>query len=157
MIRPIHRAAGFSLIELMTTLVVITVVLAIGVPTISSMRTRSELAAVTNSLTGGLNLARSEAVKQGVDVELAPGAGGWNEGWLVQTTASGSDAIRLFSNPSAGATVSPKSGATATVVFEPLGNAAAGECFDINLAGGGVRSVSVAPGGRVAMSNAACP
>ncbi len=152
-----HRAAGFSLIELMTTIVVITVVLAIGVPTISSLRTKSELAAVTNSLTGGLNLARSEAVKQGIDVQLAPQSGGWNDGWVVRTTVSGSDAIRLFPNPSAGATVTPKSGATAIVVFEPLGNVAAAECFDISVTGGGVRSVGVAPGGRVAMSNTACP
>jgi len=157
MIRQIHRSAGFTLIELMTTVVVIVTVLAVGVPTISGLRTKSELAAVTNSLTGGLNLARSEAVKQGIDIELAPDDGGWSDGWQVQPTVSGSTPIRVFPKPSTGATVAPKTLATPTVVFRPLGNVVAAECFDVTVPGGGVRSVRVAPGGRVAMATVACP
>jgi type IV fimbrial biogenesis protein FimT len=76
---------GFTLIELMVTLVVVAVLLAIGVPSMSKLIASNRISTQTNEFVGALSLARAEAVRRsegvsirskGGDIEFAPG-------WLV--------------------------------------------------------------------------
>lgn len=79
------------------------------------------MAAQANDLIATINLARSEAVKRGVNVELCASSNGtsctgtWTQGWIVRD-ASG--VIRVQSALSGGSTLS--SGAT-TITFTPNG------------------------------------
>ncbi|MDT8385076.1 MAG: GspH/FimT family pseudopilin [Gammaproteobacteria bacterium] len=91
-----HSQAGFTLIELMITLVIAAIVLTQGVPSFMATVQNNRLITYTNDLVSDINLARSEAVKRGSRVVLcrtadpsaaAPACGGtantWSTGWLV--------------------------------------------------------------------------
>lgn len=76
--------AGFTLIELMITLVVLVVLVSIAVPNLSGFLVRSQRQQATSEFITAIALARSEAVKRGVPVTLAAVdsgtealAGGW--------------------------------------------------------------------------------
>jgi len=75
--------SGFTLIELMITLVVLAILLAVGVPSFNNLIENNRVTAQANSLLGAVNLARSEAVKRGVPVSVRSEDGGFEEGWCV--------------------------------------------------------------------------
>jgi type IV fimbrial biogenesis protein FimT len=64
------RSAGFTLIELMFTVVVLAVLLGIGVPNFRDFVRNGRMTAAANDLLTDINLARSEAVKRRVPVTL---------------------------------------------------------------------------------------
>jgi len=89
------RLLGFSLIELLVVLAIAAVLLGIGVPNMQQYVVTSRLSGASNDLFTALNVARSEAVRRGVQVTLATnGAAGsrdWTTGWtmFVDTNADG--------------------------------------------------------------------
>lgn len=84
--------AGFTLVELMITLVVAAVVLGIAVPNFTGMVNSSRLTAQANELVTGIQLARSEAIKLNRQVSFCgstdgtncAAAGDWTR-WVVRT------------------------------------------------------------------------
>jgi type IV fimbrial biogenesis protein FimT len=89
---------GFTLIELMVTIALLVIVIAIGVPSFQAAINGSRLTAATNELSAGVQLARAESIKRNRVVVLCRSedmlscADGdtWN-GWLVfaDTNADG--------------------------------------------------------------------
>lgn len=84
-------AGGFSLIELMTTLAVLAVVLAIGVPGMRALVEGQQISAAANNLFAAINLARSEAIKRSTRVDLVPAGDGsdWSKGWVIFVDENG--------------------------------------------------------------------
>jgi len=86
-----NRKSGFTLIELMLTIMIAAILAALAAPSFRDMLINNSLTAETNSLIGDLALARSEAVKRGARVTVcassdgATCAGGkdWTLGRLV--------------------------------------------------------------------------
>jgi type IV fimbrial biogenesis protein FimT len=83
---------GFTLIELLVTVAVVIVLLVMGVPEYQRMTENNRQVSAINSIVGDLNLARSEAVKQGRTVTLCASNDGatcntsnWEAGWIVFT------------------------------------------------------------------------
>jgi type IV fimbrial biogenesis protein FimT len=86
---------GFTLVELLVTMAVGAILLAIAIPGYAFLVNSSKLAAVTNELVFALQLARSEAVKRGQLVTVCKSAsalnpapsctstGQWQQGWVV--------------------------------------------------------------------------
>jgi type IV fimbrial biogenesis protein FimT len=82
---------GFTLIELMVTLAVMGVVLAIGLPSFQNFIVSSRLTTGANDLVVALNLARHEALRRGQRVSVCPSSdgaacaasGGWEQGYIV--------------------------------------------------------------------------
>lgn len=70
------KQTGFTLIELMFTIVVLAVLLGIGVPNFRDFIRNSRLTAAANDLLADINLARSEAVKRRVPVTLCKSTDG---------------------------------------------------------------------------------
>jgi type IV fimbrial biogenesis protein FimT len=64
------RHAGFTLLELLTTIAVLAVIVAIGVPNFRDFVRNSRMTAAANDIVTDFNLARSEAIKRGVPVTL---------------------------------------------------------------------------------------
>lgn len=86
----LRRVGGFSLIELMVTVSVAALLLAIAIPAFSSMMAQNQLAAATNAARGALMSARQSAVMLGRPVSICAGtptdgcSGDWSAGaWLV--------------------------------------------------------------------------
>lgn len=86
---------GFTLVEALTVLAVMSIVLAIAVPSFRSIRERWAAAEAMHSLSAALAQARLSAVIRGVPVTLCPSSDGmncrkdrvWDEGWIVYQDA----------------------------------------------------------------------
>ena len=84
---------GFTLYELLTTLAVVGVILALGVPNMASFRQNSRMTATANDLHSSFHLARSEASRAKTSITICasadsmaalPTCGGELEaGWVV--------------------------------------------------------------------------
>jgi type IV fimbrial biogenesis protein FimT len=70
------KNSGFTLIELMFTIVVLAILLGIGVPNFRDFIRNSRITAAANDLLADLNLARSESVKRRIPVTLCKSANG---------------------------------------------------------------------------------
>lgn len=135
-----HRQKGLTLVELMVTLAVAIILIAVGMPLFSGIAANNRAVAEANLFLAGFKVARSEAVKRGTEVSVCaiddPAAspltcgtdnGDWVNGLLVFTDAGtagsvdGTDArIKAFANPTAGSTVN----ATTTYIrFQAQGEA----------------------------------
>lgn len=93
------RSRGFTLIELMITLVLAAIILTLAVPGFQDIIRNNRAATQANELVTALGLARSEAVKRGARVSLCPSAdqasctGGtdWSGGWIVFRDTAAND------------------------------------------------------------------
>lgn len=77
---------GFSLIELMITLMVLAIILGFGAPLLSDYTANQRIKDVSRLLQTDLNYAREQAVVRRVSVSVTPVAGGWNNGWSITDT-----------------------------------------------------------------------
>ncbi len=84
-----HRQTGFTLGELMATLAVAGITLALAVPSFQDVMRNNRQATSINQLVSAMHLARSEAVTRNVQVTICPSAdgdtcgGGWDDGWIL--------------------------------------------------------------------------
>ena len=82
---------GLTLFELMTTLAVSGILLAIGAPAFHAIVGTTSLSAEVNSLSASLALARSEAIKRGIQAVVCKSRDGkhcstkgdWSDGWII--------------------------------------------------------------------------
>jgi type IV fimbrial biogenesis protein FimT len=70
------KQTGFTLVELMVTIVLVGILLGIGVPSFRDFIRNSRMTSAANDLLADLNLARSESVKRRVPVTLCKSANG---------------------------------------------------------------------------------
>ncbi|MGY0556390.1 GspH/FimT family pseudopilin [Lysobacter sp. A421] len=94
-----NRNRGFTLIELMVTIVVLAILLTIGLPSFQGTLRSNRVATTTNEMVASLALARSEAIKgsQGAGMCASKDGGAcdgtWNDGWIVWGDSNGSGAF----------------------------------------------------------------
>ena len=77
--------AGFTLVELMVTLAIAAILLAVGMPSFSGIIKNQEIQAAARDFLAALNLARSEAIRRNTRVDLIPAQDGtdWGKGWVI--------------------------------------------------------------------------
>lgn len=88
---------GFTLIELMVTIAIVAVLVAIAFPSFESTIRSNRVATTTNELMASLSLARSEALRNpggaaictSTDGTLCDLSGNWNNGWIVWIDVNG--------------------------------------------------------------------
>lgn len=80
---------GFTLLELMTVILVVAVGVVLALPSFREITLRSTTTAIGNDLVGAFAQARAEAVKRGVFVAVVAKSGGseWSSGWDVKADA----------------------------------------------------------------------
>lgn len=76
---------AFTLIELVMTMAIAGILVTIAIPSFNSTLTSSRLTNYANDLVGALNLARSEAVRRGIQVTVSNNGAltHWESGWTV--------------------------------------------------------------------------
>ncbi|MES1930385.1 type-4 fimbrial pilin related signal peptide protein [Salinisphaera dokdonensis CL-ES53] len=130
-----QRARGFTLLELLVTIAVAAILLAIAIPSYRSVVQRNAMAATVNDLVGDLNYARSQAVTRGQRVYVckssgnsACNAGGdWSQGWLVyvpdpdSTTPTRANTLRVRGALEGQITISGNNNVDSVAFFDPNG------------------------------------
>lgn len=164
---------GFTLVELMITLVLVGILATIGVPSFMNLIANNRLTVQTNELVSSLNLARSESIKRNSRVTVCRSANGtacggtWNNGWIVfvdgGTAGSvdvGTDEIlRVFSSAGSSATLTANPTTVNAVQFQGIGLTTTVE-FTLtapHCSGDQTRIIDVSTSGRISTTRAACP
>jgi type IV fimbrial biogenesis protein FimT len=158
-----NRQNGFTLVELLITLAIVSIVLTVGVPSFNDLIRNNRMTGQVNQVVSALALARSEAVKRGASVDVVSASGGanWKNGWTVEVSVGGED-IRVF-EAQAGNHTLVADGGQGTFSYDSQGflsTNCAGNCT-ITLcetSGEPGRQLSIAPSGHVSVNGSyACP
>jgi type IV fimbrial biogenesis protein FimT len=125
-----RRQSGFTLYELLITLLVIGVIVTIGVPNMAEFTQNSRLTSTSNDLLASFQLARSEAARSKSTITIcasnnsmnaAANCGGtFNDGWIIfldtdgdlNRAGAGENILRAHPAPPSGVIVTPDNGAT---------------------------------------------
>jgi len=117
------RARGFTLIELMIALVIVSLLLVLAGPQYAKWMADNQIINGADSVANGLRTAMAEAVKQNASIEfvITPASG-----WVVQP-AGGGTAIQTagFNEGADRVTVTVTPNGLNTVTFSPFGQVAA--------------------------------
>jgi type IV fimbrial biogenesis protein FimT len=164
---------GVTLLELMISLSVLGILLAVGVPSYTSITRENLVAAQSSTLMQTFVLARSEALKRGLRVSVCPianddttvclMANNWPTGWMVfeddfggaGTVDPGDRALQVFT-PAPGLTITTLNSA---VVYLPTAAVQTAVSFDVSktgCTGTQKRRIAVATTGRTSLAHVAC-
>jgi type IV fimbrial biogenesis protein FimT len=149
------------MIELVVTLTIGAILVAVGVPSLSTFIQDQRLTTQANSLVLSLNFARSEAIKRdlaaGVQMCVSSGgatcsggSGHWEAGWIVpDPTNAGNPPLQGV--PAVGANTIVEANALTAVVFQPNGTVVAQASFRVCDSRGAskARAVDVSASGRI--------
>ena len=91
--------SGFTLVEMIVTMAILAILLSVAAPSYNSTVSSTRMSGEINNLMSSLNLARSEAIKQGLSVSVCPAVSptattntcaatsDWSTGWIVASPA----------------------------------------------------------------------
>jgi type IV fimbrial biogenesis protein FimT len=96
-----RRAAGITLIEMLTVISIAAILTSMGVSTYRSVTNSNRIASEINSLLGTLEFARYEAIREGQTVTVCistdgatcTGGTSWQSGWITFTDSNGNGAV----------------------------------------------------------------
>lgn len=80
---------GFTLIELIVTMAILAILVAVGVPAMQDVIKRNKVQSILQDFSTSLKFARSEAVRQRGYVTICASSnqtsctGSWNQGWII--------------------------------------------------------------------------
>ena len=122
----LRSSAGLTLIEVLVTITIMGILLAIAVPSFQEVTLNSKLDSTSSRFVASANLARSESIKRNSAVSLCTpstttgttcagtSSGGWGTGWIV---LAGTDVVARESPPPDGFVLN----GLRTLVFQPSG------------------------------------
>jgi len=146
---------GFTLVELMVGLVLMSILTGIGVPMFRSFILDQRLRATSTDLRIALVTARSESVKRNRTVELQPSDADWGTGWTIPNPTAGAPDILNQKQMGDIAISGP-----AEVEFTPMGRALAAADFQIAVGpetSGATACLQLQLDGRATSMKGACP
>ena len=156
---------GFSLIELVVSVAVLSILTTVAIPGFSRLIESTRLTSATNALTTALQLARSEAINRNAGVQVCPGddptdcTQSWALGWQVTLTADNS-VIKQWEAPPSDVTL-VQQGGSALIQFRGNGQSQAAAqvglkrygCTGTETDG---RQISISAIGRASVRDVAC-
>jgi len=84
--------SGFTLIELIVTIALVAILMAVAVPSMVTFQRNSELTSFSNTMLASINAARGEAMKRGRSAMMTPADGtNWSSGWIVFVDMDGGE------------------------------------------------------------------
>jgi type IV fimbrial biogenesis protein FimT len=134
---PRALARGFTLIELMIVLVIVAILVAVGLPSLTDFVAEQRVRTVTSDIVSEIMFARATAVEQSRRVIIEKLAVGWDQGWRIYvdvnnngTYEAGTDTeVKRFNGFGTGTasptgrlyTCSPVGDFTTNIIFRPDG------------------------------------
>ena len=116
------RAAGFTLIELVITVAVLMILLFVALPNFAVWMQNSQIRTAGEAILNGLQIARAEAIRRNVNVELRMDA---SSGWTARLAGTGEVVqSRVAGEGSAAALVTITPAGANTVTFNSFGSIA---------------------------------
>ncbi len=163
------KTDGFTLIELIVTLVVAAIIIVVGIPGMSVLMANNQAAAHTDSLVTALSFARSESVKRGINVSICAtgtdeegkiicgGADGWPNGWFVFVDTGDKEQLRSWPPPPGDYNME----GPALVSFNSSGSTQSSDpiAFTIEYShctGNQKRSITIEPAGHTSVTKEPC-
>jgi len=157
-----HCRDGFTLVELMVTVAILSILLTLAVPTMRSIIANSYASGISNEFVAALNYARSEAVKRRTNIVMCTSSNGstcradgnstnWHMGWVI---LNGAQVMRASAQLDGGATLTGPS----SITYGSTGSALA-NTFQLRLTHctrSNNRDVTVGVTGRIGVSRVAC-
>jgi type IV fimbrial biogenesis protein FimT len=128
------REFGFGLIELVVTIAIAAVLVALALPSFREIGMRMNLTSNHNNMVGALTTAKSQAAKLGTIAGVVGGGNDWSGGWQVLIDSNNDGALTgadtvIASYPALTnqykVTTKVTGAADAQIVFGPLGTLAA--------------------------------
>lgn len=169
-----HR--GFTLVELLIGVVILSILVAIAAPAFNDALATQRLRAATNELRMSISHARSEAVKRNVttDLVLVQRDSSWSNGWCIPEPGSGTTACADTSDGSGylvgnylnevylqeGVAVTEDSSSLTQIAFNNWGRTAGCPRFEFSTVSSGrtcALCLSATLDGRVVVQGGACP
>jgi len=143
---------GFTLVELMATIIIGAILVSIAVPSFTNLIRRNQITTYANEFGTAVNLARSEAVKRGTSVSITSANGtDWTQGWTVNVVSSGE---LLRTAPALTGDNTFTSGVNNSVTFNSRGSTALGAEETWSLCNADVaagRQIRIAVTGRISV------
>ena len=152
-------ARGVTIVELMISLMILSILAVIAVPSMRDTRTNGQVRSVTSDMVAAINTARSQAVNLRVNVRIEPIGGDWRLGWnMVYVYPPAVPRVEEdVSFPQSGDVGVSKNGGAMDMTFQPNGLLAGGATrFEVCGANGTARILDVSPLGRITNTEAAC-
>ena len=155
--------AGFTAIELMVTVAIIAILLALAIPSFNDATLSSQLAANANRVSGSATMARSEAIKRNANVIVCMSSngtscatsGGWEQGWII---LSGSTVLLQEQAANLGLKLNVVPTTATSLTFDATGVGTTQADFTICRAtptvGSQQRVVSISATGRISVTKA---
>lgn len=160
---PVNANHGFTLIEVMTSLVVLSILLAIGIPSFKSFADKDRITDTTNDLITAFQLGRSEAIRHRTKATICEANEDqtkcvsestlWSNGWILYRSAPDKP-IRIGTAPLDGVSISTNA---LRIVFDAAGQATEFGQFEIDSEAGEPRCIRVLPSGFISSEKMACP
>ncbi|MEO6747501.1 MAG: GspH/FimT family pseudopilin [Caldimonas sp.] len=153
--------SGFTLIELMVTVAVLVILLAVAIPSMSTFVSSQRVKTSSFDVYAALMYARSEAIKRRSNVSVVSATTDWSSGWTVQDDATA--AVLRSQDATKGVVVTAS---TATITYKLDGRLATGSALvevasqtNSNQAGRRCLSVDTTglPKSRTLTGSATCP
>lgn len=88
-----RSARGFTLIELMVTIAIISIMLVLVAPSFSDFLRKQRLLSAADSVASAIGQARTRALAQNTYVTVAPINGDWANGWQVFSEGQNPDGV----------------------------------------------------------------
>lgn len=169
---------GFTLVELIITVVIIGIVLTVGVPSFASLVRSNAATSSANEFVAALNTARSEATLRNGGVALCASddpqsatpscsgdSGGWANGWVAWAdedddgTLDGGEVLRVWEGLSKDIGLTESNG-NAQITFGSRGGASATMNFTLeptsDCSAEASRTINVSLVGRVEVKRGSC-
>ena len=132
-------AQGMTMIEILITVIVLAVLVAIAVPSFRNASLGSRLSAAANDLLASVQLARSEAIKRNVAMTLCAsadgatcaGSGGWEQGWITIIDPLDPTTVLQRQQGLPDGYLVTQTGGTVPLSFQPIGIGATAATFTV--------------------------
>jgi type IV fimbrial biogenesis protein FimT len=168
-----RRAAGFSLIELITAMTVLAILLGLAIPAFRTTIDNNRLVGANNEFVSALNYARSEALKRSNPVSVCSSSNGtscanstdWQNGYIAFGDTNGDGALNggetvIQAWPAMEANYLLSSTTRTFVRYAATGVSSGTETFSLyknGCTGDHARQITISVTGRIRTEVVACP